>query len=246
MESTEEEAEEATMDAASNHDRLRKIARALELNEQLVQRLESRRARLLEELDELDADLDAVDGDGDGDQEIEEEEEEVKPPPPMITSNAQKKKAVSLIPFTRPYFRDSLGMSAPPCKTELYSPSPAFVDLLSMRSRGGGGGGGGHHNQWTEAERETIVKEVRSQYRMVHNRELVEQMTRLLEESSGQGQGQGPTAEVTKRIEQLNDQLALARSGGDPEPERGEEAMRAIDWMVVAKQVSGGHTVSIQ
>ncbi len=235
MESTEEEAEEATMSAASNHDRLMKIARALELNEQLVQRLENRRARLLEERDELDADLDAVDGDGD--QEIEEEDEVKPPPPPMISNNAQKKKAVSLIPFTRPYFRDSLGMSAPPCKTELYSPSPAFVDLLSMRSRGGGGGGG-HHNQWTEAERETIVKEVRSQYRMVHNRELVEQMTRLLE-SNEQGQ-QGPTAEVTKRIEQLNDQLALARSGGDPEPERGEEAMRAIDWMVVAKQVSLG------
>ena len=231
MESTEEEAEEATMDAASNHDRLGKIARALELNEQLVQRLENRRARLLEELDELDVDLDAV-ADGDGDDQENEEEEEVKPPQPMITSNAQKKKAVSLIPFTRPYFRDSLGMSAPPCKTELYSPSPAFVDLLSMRSRGGGG----HHNQWTEAERETIVKEVRSQFKIVHNRELVEQMTRLLE-SSGQGQ-QEPTAEVTKRIEQLNDQLALAR-GGDPEPERGEEAMRAIDWMVVAKQVSG-------
>ncbi|KAH9388443.1 hypothetical protein TYRP_023463 [Tyrophagus putrescentiae] len=170
MESTEEEAEEATMDAASNHDRLRKIARALELNEHC---------------------------------------------------------------WCSGWRTDGLGCwRSWRSWTSIWTrPSQAFVDLLSMRSRGGGGG---HHNQWSEAERETIVKEVRSQYRMVHNRELVEQMTRLLE-SSGQGQ-QGPTAEVTKRIEQLNDQLALAR-GGDPEPERGEEAMRAIDWMVVAKQL---------
>lgn len=37
-------------------------------------------------------------------------------------------------------------------------------------------------------------------------------------------------------IEQISGELAFSRSG-NPKPRKGKEAMRAINWMVVAKQL---------
>lgn len=188
--------------------RLAKLKHALELNEELVRKIEQTRVELLAASDELDCTVKS------------EAEANVN----AATSSAKvcnhRRKAVSLMPFTRPYFRDALGMSGPSLK-EPYCLKPSFVHLLLSRST----------HPWSELEKDTIVQEVRNQYLHVHNRALIEQLDRLLL-TIGKDDEKPP--EMVARINQLNEELALA-SGRNLEPERWTPT--DIDWLVIAKQV---------